>query len=125
MSSATPFDIDHPKSMLEEILGYSLHPNIIYGRFSRSIRLHLGNLSGSFQIIDNVMLVFFFYLTGLVKERWPERGVKDIINSLKLVFFFYLTGLVKERWPERGVKDIINSLNSRLKEIRQQDALKE
>ena len=45
MSSATPFDIDHPKSMLEEILGYSLHPNIIYGRFSRSIRLHLNSLN--------------------------------------------------------------------------------
>ena len=61
MSSATLFDIDHPKSMLEEILGYSLHPNIICGRFSRSIRLHLGNLSGSFQIIDNVISFFFLF----------------------------------------------------------------
>ena len=96
MSSASPFE-STTRSPCWKRLGYSLHPNIIYGRFSRSIRLHLGNLSGSFQIIDNVMPVFFFYLTGLVKERWPERGVKDIINSL----------------------------NSRLKEIRQQDALKE
>ena len=73
MSSATPFDIDHPKSMLEEILGYSLHPNIIYGRFSRSIRLHLGNLSGSFQIIDNVMLVFFFLFDRTGKGKVARK----------------------------------------------------
>ena len=72
MSSASPFE-STTRSPCWKRLGYSLHPNIIYGRFSRSIRLHLGNLSGSFQIIDNVMLVFFFLFDRTGKGKVARK----------------------------------------------------
>ena len=127
MSSANPFNIDHPKSMLEEILGYSLHPNVIYGFPGPSVFIWeiypgRGQKASPFRRRQGLQQCLRWGIWNVLWDTWPFSGLKilarwwwEMSNGLwswlTRGFTVPLRGAWRSDWRKWHLRLVRHSLN--------------